>query len=276
MRKGLEEVLTVQLSELLQDYDINITEDINYWLDNNDFNYKDILIVITQGNATRNEVGNVTFFNSSAMLQIYCDLSIKEKIMFELDKLFNLMSKQGKTFSANGYTFAFNFNTCSSDSISRVFAGSDVAYIQGICSYTSYSNMKITEMPRFKIIHEYNQEVHEVLIEPNANLISFVAHSSSQTDDNNCMGSRFVKRFENIDSVSYVASVILDDKTRDLEKIAMKYSQNTSYFSNKIYCEIAPNDRIGEFSTGLFESFLDVSLTYNIGNFSVIDLIIMR
>ncbi len=277
MRKDLEEVLKLQLEKALPDYKLYITEDINYWLDKNDFDINDILIVINQGNATRSEVGKVTFFNSSAMLQIYCSLMNKEDVISKLDILFNEMSKQKQTYSTKKYTYAFNFNTAASDGIARVFSGIDVAYVQGICSVTSFEKITFTDMP--SSIHferERNDGTHKIIIS-SENIISFNAQSNCQTDDVNVMGNRFIKRFENLDVVNYNVSLILDEKTKDFENMAMKYADPLGgYFSNKVLCEIFSLTLTGKSSTNKFESFLTVGVTYNIGNFSVIDLIIAR
>lgn len=276
-RNDFKEYIKKKLQSVLVSYKVHIGTDINFYLDGSiEFMEEDVIIIISNGNFTRSSADQMNFFNGSVSITIYCALNYKDEVFELICPMLDEMSELGYIGYFGDFKASFNFNTPASDGIMRVFSGVQVGFfnIYGTVTYCSNSIDAVLNIPTINIIEIVNEVETEIKLE---NVYSYSPNSAHQSMDFNAMGNRFIERYEDIDSITYSISLIIDkNKTlhQKLLRATNKFkNESGDYYSNRIMVEIKESDI---YRTGKFETYLQLSTTYNIGNFSVLNIVITR
>lgn len=270
-----------KLQEKLNDYNINVTYDKNYFYSgNNKFQKDDLVVILSLGNDIRTSVSDeFDFYSGSMMISFYVYDKEKAKVHDLISEVLTSLSTIGSSFivgdipkdsdQVTGYNASFNFNSLASDSLTRIYDGLHVEILTCISTY-SYFNVNHKSLLSIPAIYINDKELK--------NVFSYQVQSNVTTKDFNIQGSRFVKRYEDVDNITYTIGVILDttdDLHNQLISMTNKYLNvdQTSFYSN--FMKVKIEDHNGN-TTGNFDSFLSLSSTYGIGNFTALTIVVNR
>lgn len=245
-----------------------------------DFKTKDlkadeVVIVVSDGNATRYKAETYTFLTASLSILCFLPVNFKNEFKAVLEALADDLSAPLTNFNVGDYYAVFNLNSPGADGVphSNINGIKFVTMnIFGSVNYTSEKNLLNNKVPNVYIDGKLlkNLTAYSPVVSPSYEMVTSI-------------GKRYRRRFLEFENLEYSLSIILDDSDelhQFLHKMAERSSDSEDDYQKILVLRLPFRaENIGDTFTAEvkeFSGYFSSTMSISKGEFASLQIIVAR